>query len=90
MYSHYINALNNLTFLFSKFQQQNEQRRGEELRDQPFDEHVTSDDHQMIQSSTSKRSSTQLNWLLFATAIDRIAFIIYCLVFTILAIYYSV
>jgi len=64
------------------------QPRSEELQSQPFDEHNTSEDHQIIQSN--KKGPIQQDWIILATAIDRIAFLIYCIVFAILAITYSV
>ncbi|XP_037024418.1 acetylcholine receptor subunit alpha-like 2 [Bradysia coprophila] len=60
----------------------------EELRDQPFDEHVTSDDHHIIQSCS--KGPIQQDYIILATAIDRVAFLIYCFVFIVLAITYSV
>jgi hypothetical protein len=63
--------------------------RSEELRDTPFEEHNSSDDHQMINAGSGK-SSNQSDWILFATAIDRIIFILYCFIFIILAIAYSI
>jgi hypothetical protein len=68
----------------------------EELREQhavAFDDHDHlgggSDDRQMI---TPPRSgvSCQHDWVLLAAAIDRIAFLVYCLLFSILAIVYAV
>jgi hypothetical protein len=48
----------------------------------------SSEDRQMI--SPRSRGSSQHDWLLLAVAIDRIAFLVYCLVFTILATVYAV
>lgn len=70
-------------------QPQTPPRATEEMRDQPFDEHLTYDDHQIIQKSANV-GPIQQNWILLATAIDRIAFIVYALTFIILAIAYSV
>lgn len=64
------------------------QQIAEELRDQPFDEHLTSDDHHIIQSN-SKRPIQQ-DYIILATAIDRIAFLVYSFVFIVLAITYSI
>lgn len=64
------------------------QNRAEELRDQPFDEHTTSEDHQIIQ--TASKSPMQQDWIVLATAIDRIMFLIYCFVFIVLAVAYSI
>jgi hypothetical protein len=68
----------------------------EELRDQQavvFDDHDhmvnTSDDRQMITPARS-RVSSQHDWVLLAAAVDRIAFLVYCLLFTILAIVYAI
>lgn len=67
----------------------------EELREQQaavFDDHDhmgnSSDDRQMI--TPRPRSSSQQDWVLLAAAIDRITFLLYCLLFAILAIVYSV
>jgi hypothetical protein len=48
----------------------------------------SSDDRQMI--TPRSRATSQHDWVLLATAIDRISFLIYCLVFTILATVYAV
>lgn len=68
----------------------------EELRDQQavaFDDHDhmvnSSDDRQMITPQRA-RVSSQHDWVVLAAAIDRIAFLVYCLLFTILAIVYAV
>lgn len=67
----------------------------QELRDQQtmvLDDHDhmsnTSEDRQAI--ITRSKTSCQYDWLLLAVAIDRITFLIYCLIFTILAIVYAV
>jgi hypothetical protein len=69
----------------------------EELRDQQaavFDDHDhdhvgnSSEDRQMI--TPRSRVSSQHDWVLLAAAIDRITFLVYCLLFTILAIVYAV
>jgi hypothetical protein len=67
----------------------------EELREQQaavFDDHDhmgnSSDDRQMI--TPRSRASSQHDWVLLAAAIDRITFLIYCLIFAILAIAYAV
>lgn len=62
--------------------------RDEELRDQPFEDHSTADDSQMINNTT--KISIQQDWIILATAIDRVFFLIYCFVFIILAACYSV
>lgn len=67
---------------------QTSQQRDAELRDQPFEDNSTADDRQMISNLT--KSSIQHDWLILATAIDRICFLSYCLVFIILAAMYSV
>lgn len=64
------------------------QQLSEELRDQPFDEHLTSDDHHIIQSNS--KGPIQQDYIILATAIDRIAFLIYCFIFIVLAITYSI
>nr|CAD7417815.1 unnamed protein product [Timema poppensis] len=60
----------------------------EELREQQagFEDH--NDDHQMIPRET--KSGSQYDWILLAAAIDRIMFLVYCLLFIILAIAYSI
>ncbi|KAJ4444374.1 hypothetical protein ANN_06166, partial [Periplaneta americana] len=67
----------------------------EELREQQtavFDDHDhmgnSSDDRQMI--TPRSRTSSQQDWVLLAAAIDRITFLVYCLLFAILAIVYAV
>ncbi|PSN48328.1 hypothetical protein C0J52_03410 [Blattella germanica] len=67
----------------------------EELREQQasvFEDHDhmgnSSDDRQMI--SPRSRASSQHDWVLLAAAIDRIAFLVYSLLFAILAIVYAV
>jgi hypothetical protein len=67
----------------------------EELREQQtagFDDpdHMgnSSDDRQMI--TPRSRATSRHDWVLLAVAIDRIAFLIYCIVFTVLATVYAV
>lgn len=62
----------------------------EEMRDHQvteFDDHQTSDDHQII-GMTSK-PPLQQDWILLAAAIDRLSIVIYAIVFVILAIVFS-
>lgn len=59
----------------------------EEMREGHGEEHVTVDDRQMISQT---HSSTQNDWILMAMAIDRITFLVYCFMFAILSISYSV
>ncbi|GAB0093407.1 neuronal acetylcholine receptor subunit alpha-4 [Sergentomyia squamirostris] len=68
--------------------QPNVQQRSEELREPPFDENNTPDDRHMIHPVS--KSSNQQDWILLATAIDRVAFFIYCLIYVMLAITYCV
>lgn len=64
--------------------------RVEELKEAPFDEHITNEAHQIINSSSSKPSGAQQDvyWTLLATLIDRTAFFVYLLIFIILALRY--
>ena len=67
----------------------------EELREQQA---VVLDDHDHMSNSSEDRqaiimrskTSTQHDWVLLAVAIDRITFLIYCLIFTIFATVYAV
>lgn len=71
-------------------QQPERQLRGEELRDPPFDEQITSDDHHIIQQSRGDKGSLQHEWIKLAAAIDRIAFIVYTITFALSALIYSI
>ncbi|KAJ8931059.1 hypothetical protein NQ314_016088 [Rhamnusium bicolor] len=66
----------------------------EEMRDHQvtdFDDINSGEEHHIIRSSLSPtKPSIQQDWILLAAAIDRISFIFYCLLFSILAIVYSV
>jgi hypothetical protein len=67
----------------------------EELREQQA---VILDDHDHMSNSSEDRqtiikrskTSSQHDWVLLAVAIDRVTFLVYCLVFTILASVYAV
>lgn len=67
----------------------------EELREQQA---VVLDDHDHMSNSsedrqtiiTRSKTSSQHDWVLLAVAIDRITFLIYCLIFTIFATVYAV
>jgi hypothetical protein len=67
----------------------------EELREQQA---VVLDDHDHMSNSSEDRqtfitrckTSSQHDWVLLAVAIDRITFLIYCLIFTIFASVYAV
>ncbi|XP_055837683.1 neuronal acetylcholine receptor subunit alpha-5-like [Episyrphus balteatus] len=59
-----------------------------ELTEQTPDVSPGFDDQQSMFASTTR--SIQFDWIVLATAIDRIMFIFYCIVFVILAITYSV
>jgi hypothetical protein len=54
--------------------------------DTPFEEHNNADDHQMINGG---KNSVQNDWILFATAIDRVLFFVYCFIFFVLFLTYS-
>lgn len=63
----------------------------EEMRDHQvtdFEENEGDDDHHIINSTP--KPSVQQEWIILATAIDRISFIGYGLVFAIIAAVYSV
>lgn len=62
--------------------------RGEELREN-FDETHAADDRHIIQGSVTK-TANQLEWIILGTAIDRLAFFIYAIIFIVMAIVYSV
>lgn len=70
---------------------QNEQQpRASELREHPFDEHLQTDEQQIIQQCRIGKSSLKNDYLKLATAVDRIAFIIYFFLFMIFGIAYSI
>lgn len=57
----------------------------EELREAPFEEHRSSDDHQIIQTSTNiKPIAIQADWIRLAIVIDRAAFFIYVFIFIVM------
>ncbi|XP_061394044.1 neuronal acetylcholine receptor subunit alpha-2-like [Musca vetustissima] len=60
---------------------------GEHVYDEPVE---TTNDIAMFNSSNHTPRSLQFDWILLATAVDRICFLLYCLIFIILAIAYSV
>lgn len=63
--------------------------RAEELRENSaFDEPHAADDRQIIQSSIPKLNHQ--DWVILGTAVDRLSFLVYCFVFIIVAIVYSV
>uniref|UniRef100_A0A6B2EBZ9 Putative nicotinic acetylcholine receptor alpha 10 subunit n=1 Tax=Phlebotomus kandelakii TaxID=1109342 RepID=A0A6B2EBZ9_9DIPT len=68
--------------------QPNIQQRSEELREPPFEENNTPDDRHMIHPIS--KSSSQQDWVVLATAIDRLTFIVYCFLYVILATIYCV
>jgi hypothetical protein len=54
----------------------------EELREVPFEENKSSDDHRIIQTSTNvKAISIQADWIRLAIVIDRATFFIYVFIF---------
>lgn len=68
-----------------------QQPRVSELREHPFDEHdsMQNDEQQIIQQCRIGKNSVQSDYLKLATAIDRIAFILYLFLFMIFGISYS-
>ncbi|XP_073828377.1 neuronal acetylcholine receptor subunit alpha-2-like [Musca autumnalis] len=60
---------------------------GEHVYDEPTE---VTNDTAMFNSSNQTPRSLQFDWILLATAVDRICFLFYCLIFIILAIVYSV
>lgn len=68
-----------------------QQPRVSELREHPFDEHdnMQNDEQQIIQQCRNGKNSVQNDYLKLATAIDRIAFVIYLFLFAIFGISYS-
>lgn len=63
----------------------------EEMRDHQvtdFEDHNSSDEHQMIRST--KKMPNQQEWVLFATAIDRLCFLLYSFVYLVLGIVYAI
>ncbi|XP_074030506.1 nicotinic acetylcholine receptor alpha 10 subunit isoform X1 [Leptinotarsa decemlineata] len=64
----------------------------EEMRDHQvtdFDDGNSSEEHHIIRPSSSTKPCMQQDWVLLAAAIDRISFIFYTLLFSILAIVYA-
>lgn len=58
--------------------------QSEELKEAPFEENGQSDDHHMIQmrsNTSSKAHLIQNEWIRLARVIDRIAFVIYVIIF---------
>lgn len=65
----------------------------EEMRDHQVtdcDEILHREDYFVRPSSTSVKSSVQQDWILLAAAIDRVLFLLYSLVFFIMALVYTV
>lgn len=63
--------------------------RGEELRENFDETHTAEDRHIIIQGSVTKNAN-HLDWIILGTAIDRLAFLIYAVIFIIMAVMYSV
>lgn len=64
----------------------------EEMRDHQVtdcDESIIGDENCMIRSS-GKHATVQKDWILVAAAIDRVFFLTFCLIFSIISIAYSV
>jgi hypothetical protein len=58
------------------------ENHAEELRETPFEEHRSSDDHQIIQTpSNVKPIVNQADWIRLAIIIDRVTFFIYIFIF---------
>lgn len=60
------------------------ENHSEELRETPFEEHLHSDDHQIIQTpakTTSKSHGTHNEWIRLAVIVDRATFFVYVFVF---------
>ncbi|CAO1367240.1 unnamed protein product [Diamesa hyperborea] len=63
----------------------------DELRDAPFEDIATSDDHQMIQVPTKNKSTAIHNeWIALAVIIDRITFFIYLMIFLLMGFFHFV
>lgn len=72
------------------FFQTDQQSRVSELREHPFDEQMPNDEQRIIQQCRSGKSSLNDDYLKLATAIDRVAFIVYLFLFIIFGIAYSI
>ncbi|XP_031617172.1 acetylcholine receptor subunit alpha-type acr-16-like [Contarinia nasturtii] len=66
-----------------------QQSRSSELREHPFEE-ATNDEQQIIQQCRRGKNSLKNDYVKLATAIDRIAFILYLFLFIIFGIAYSI
>lgn len=63
----------------------------DELRDVPFEDIATSDDHQMIQIPSKNKSTAIHNeWIALAVVIDRITFFIYLMIFLLMGFFHFV
>lgn len=63
----------------------NNGNHAEELKETPFEEHRSSDDHQIIQTSLNAKSTVNQNsWIQLAIIIDRITFFIYVFIFIVM------
>lgn len=61
------------------------ENHAEELRETPFEEHRSSDDHQIIQTPLNvKPIVIQADWIRLAIIIDRVTFFIYIFIFIIM------
>lgn len=69
------------------FQPNAKPRNQEELREHSTFDDNNEDHHHIIEPV--KISSPHFDWIVLATAIDRIAFLIYCFLFIIYAVAYS-
>lgn len=63
----------------------------DELRDAPFEDIATSDDHQMIQVPIKNKATAIHNeWIALAVIIDRISFFIYLMIFLLMGFFHFV
>ena len=63
----------------------------DELRDAPFEDIATSDDHQMIQVPIKNKSTAIHNeWYALAVIVDRISFFIYLMIFLLMGFFHFV
>lgn len=70
--------------------QKDEEIRASEMRSHPFEEHISNDEQQIIQLHRAGKNSVKTDYLKLTTAIDRIGFIVYALIFMCFVIIYSI
>ncbi|XP_063701348.1 acetylcholine receptor subunit alpha-like 1 isoform X2 [Culicoides brevitarsis] len=61
------------------------QKAAQELKDGAFDDHQTSDDHQIISSAGHQSGENEFYWSLLGRLIDRTAFLVYLVTFGVMA-----